>query len=195
MRNLEIKLDIKANKDSFINAWKNYNFILPNKAHPTFTNKKDAAKFVKDTEKMFEQILFQLNEIYTGLYVDYRSHLFYLSLEQEINFETYFKEMNIAMYNAWYRSSLGSNGVAYLFNNVNLSLNSAENIIKKMDKFYRKIKIYDRLIHNSNIKEQLEAIKLKLNKWGWKHHNPVFTFKNMGISKYEHDYFKSHALY
>lgn len=195
MRQITLSMRISNEPDSVIQSDKLYNFILPNEARPAFKNRKLAEKFVKDSEKMFTHILYELNEIYFRLYADFRTYIFNMDLVQENKFENIFQLINGNLYRAWEKSVLGSNGVYYSHKSIMSAIDSTKAVLKKLDILYKEIKIHQRIINNRTILGNIERMELKLKNWGWNHHKPWGKFKEMNISKFENDYFKDYPLY
>ena len=195
MRTINLNVKFKHNSISVIQSDKLYSVLLPSKALAVFQNKTAADKFVKDSEKMFTNVLYELNEIYYNTYSHFRMFLFNTTYNEEMSFEGSFASVKMQMQNAWKKSVITGNGYYYLYKDTQLALSSQKTIIRKLDNLYKRIKVNQRLINNKNILKNIEAMELQLKNWGWKHHQPHSRFKEMNISKYEHDFFKSYPLY
>lgn len=194
MRKIKFILDIKNNPDSVIELDKLYSFRLPNNSNPVFKNRKVAEDFIFDSEKMFTKILYDINEIYSALYQDFRMILFNVDLIQEKAFENRFETVRFAIHNSFERCNISKNGIYYAYKNVLESIKNLENIIELLDIQFRKMRFHQRIINNELVKERIANSSRKLKLWGWDYHNPHTRFKEMNISKFENDFFKSYPI-
>lgn len=195
MRTITLSFQFKHDANSVILADKPYSILLPSKAKAVFKSKTAADKFTKESEQMFTNVLYEMNEIYYKSYADFRMFLFNVEPIEEYDIEGSFQMMNMQMQNAWKKSKIAGNGMYYLYKDIQMALATQKTILRKLDKLYKRIKVNQRLINNKNILKNIEALEKQLKNWGWMHHQPHTRFKEMNISKFENDYFKSYPLY
>jgi len=194
MRRIKISIEASNNPNSLIMDEKLYTFPLPNGAKIAFSNKRNFITFISESERMFTDLIYEWNELMMDLYAEYRTWYLNLSLEQESQFEGNFSEIRRIMNKCFRSGSFGNNGIAYLYNDSKNIVELLFSILAKLELLMKSMNNYSKTRKYRIIKDRLDHNKLQLKNWGWQHHKPWGKFKELNISYYENEYFKSYSI-
>ena len=194
MRKIKFELNIQNDRFSVIESNHMYSLHLPNKSHPNFSNKKKFNAWVIESEKMFTDIIYELNDMYIHIYSEYRCLFYNLADFEVIQFENLFDILKSAMQKCFTVSTFGSNGLYYIDKNTKTIIQTLYSAMKLLDETHIKLRNHQHLHKTKIYRERLAGHKRKLKLWGWDHTPPYTRFKEINISKYEHEFFKSYPI-